>query len=76
MCFRGLNFEKKIFFGWEVVLVIYTFNWCYVRVIIKVMGKVSGAQLKWSIYVDMIDIFEELLRLQEMDKERQKREEL
>ena len=35
----------------------------------------SGAQLKWAIYVDLTDIFKELPRLQEMDKERQKREE-
>ena len=39
------------------------------------MGKVSGAQPKWPIYVDLTDIFKELPRLQEMDKERQKREE-
>ena len=51
------------------------FNWCHVRSIIKVVGKVSFAQLKWPIYVDLTDIFKELPRLQEMDKERQKREE-
>ena len=38
------------------------------------MGKVSGAQPKWPIYVDLTDIFKELPRPQEMDKERQKRE--
>ena len=51
------------------------FNWCHVRSIIKVVGKVSGGQPKWPIYVDLTDIFKELPRLQEMDKERQKREE-
>lgn len=75
MCFRGLNFEKKTSLGWEVAPATHTFNWCHVCSIIKVMGKVSGAQPKWPIYVDMTDIFEELPRLQEMDKERQKREE-
>ena len=39
------------------------------------MGKVSGSQPKWPIYVDLTDIFKELPRLQEMDKERQKTEE-
>ena len=39
------------------------------------MGKVSGVQPKWPIYVDLTDIFKELPRLQKMDKDRQKREE-
>ena len=53
----------------------HTFNWCHVRSIIKVLGKVSGSQPKWLIYVDLTDIFKQLPRLQEMHKERQKREE-
>ena len=74
ICFRGLNFEKKTSLGWEVVPT-HTFNWCHVRSIIKVVGKVSGSQPKWPIYVDLTEIFKELPRLQEMDKERKKREE-
>lgn len=53
----------------------HTFNWCHVGSIIKVLGKVSGSQLKWPIYVDLTEIFKELPRLQEMDKKRKKREE-
>ena len=68
MCFRGLNFDKKTSLGWEVAPATNTFNWCHVRSIIKVMGRVSGAQPKWPIYVDMTDIFEELPRLQERDR--------
>ena len=75
ICFRGLNFEKKTSLGWEVAPATHTFNWCHVRSIIKVVGKVSGVKPKWPIYVDLTDIFKELPRLQEMDKERQKREE-
>ena len=74
ICFRGLNFEKKTSLGWEVAPATHTFNWCHVRSIIKVVGKVSGAQPKWPIYVYLTDIFKELPRPQEMDKERQKRE--
>ena len=74
ICFRGLNFETKTSLGWEVVPT-HTFNWCHIRSIIKVVGKVSCSQPKWLISVDLTDIFKELPRLQEMDKERQKREE-
>ena len=45
ICFRGLNFEKTTSLGWEVVPT-HTFNWCHVRSIIKVVGKVSGSQPK------------------------------
>ena len=34
----------------------------------------SGLLPKWLMYFDLTDIFKELPRLQEMDKERQKRE--
>ena len=61
---------EKTSLGWEVVPT-HNFNWCHVHSIIKVVEKVSDLQPKW--YVDLTDIFKELL--QEMGKERQKREE-
>ena len=40
------------------------------------MGKVSGSQPKWPIYVYLTDILKELPRLQKMDEERKKKEDL
>ena len=72
---QRIELREKTSLGWEIAPATHTFNCCHVRSIIKVVGKVSGVQPKWRIYVDLTDIFKELPRLQELDKERQKREE-
>ena len=75
ICFRVLNFEKKACLGWELESTP-SFRWSEVLSILKVVGKVSGSEPKWPIYVDLTDIFKELRQLQEMDKERKKKEDM
>ena len=70
-----LNYEKKDSLGWELETTP-TYRWSEVHTILKVVGKVSGSQPKWPIYVDLTDILKELPRLQKMDEERKKKEDL
>ena len=52
------------------------FRWCHVQSILKVVRKVSVTQPAWSVDVDLSDILKDLSRLQLMDKERERKEEL
>ena len=52
------------------------FRWCHVQSISKVFGRVSVTQPAWSVDVDLSDILKDLPRLQLMDKERERKEEL
>ena len=70
-----LNYEKKDSLGWELETTP-TYRWSEVHTILKVVGKVSGSQPKWPIYVYLTDILKELPRLQKMDEERKKKEDL
>ena len=75
ICLRVLNYEKKDSLGWELETTP-TYRWSEVHTILKVVGKVSGSQPKWPIYVYLTDILKELPRLQKMDEERKKKEDL
>ena len=55
ICFRVLSFDKQTSLGWELETTP-TFRWCQVRSILKVIGKVSGPQPIWPIYVDLTDV--------------------
>lgn len=67
--------RKKDSLGWELETTP-TYRWSEVHTILKVVGKVSGSQPKWPIYVYLTDILKELPRLQKMDEERKKKEDL
>ena len=49
------------------------FKWCSVRSILKVVGAVNDA--KWPLHVDLSEVIKEVPAWEDMDKEREVREE-
>ena len=75
ICFRVLNFLKEDSVPWKLETT-NNFRWCHVRSILKVVEKVSIAHPVWPVNVDLRDVLKDLPRLQLMDKERGRKEEI
>ena len=75
ICFRVLNFLKEDSVAWKLQTT-NNFRWCHVRSILKVVGKVSITQPVWPVNVNLRDVLKDLPRLQLMDKERERKQEI
>ena len=75
ICFRVLNFLKEDSVAWKLQTT-NNFHWCHVRSILKGVGKVSITQRVWPVNVDLRDVLKDLPRLQLMDKERERKQEI